>query len=97
MRYLETRDIPCPARLEHYPWLQPHSGHDPLVAVAEQQDGLVQGPRHKGCVNWAPIQRQGCEPGGDDAALSHAGHRELGNCDESVRSQHVIVHSMVFH
>lgn len=65
MRYLETRDIPRPAQLEHYPWLQPHSGHDPLVAVAEQQDGLVQGPRHKGCVNWAPIQRQGWGDGKD--------------------------------
>lgn len=35
----------------------------------------------------------GCVPGGDGAALSHAGH----SCDESVQSQHEIAHSTVFH
>lgn len=92
MGYLETRDVPCPAWLEHYLGLQPQSGHDPWVA--EQQNGLAQGahPTNQGSVNWASIQRQGRVPGGGDAALSHA-----GNCDESVQSQHVIVHSTVFH
>lgn len=51
---------------------------DPLVAVAEQQDGLAEGarPRNKGSLNWTSSQRQGCMAGGVDAAFGHAGQRE---------------------